>query len=136
MTFGRSLTAKAIQAAGALTAMIWVSGCATATMDGAATQTAPAQLAHSAGQSGNALPAPPPARSTGRAPQTPNLAVTRRTASPQFTDEERASAADSLRVRRNSLADAGRDPIRDQAEFLRQIGRSHGDNTLRQIEER
>lgn len=136
MTIDRALKPKGAGAAVLLAIMISVSGCTTSAIEDTAPQAASSQVSGSAVQADNGLAVPPPARTSGRVPQYPNLAETRRTAAPQFSDEELASTTDTLRARRTSLASAARDPIRDQAEFLREIGRTHGDNTLRQIEER
>lgn len=133
MTCERSKLKRLVRALGGLAVAAALAGCATAGED-AVPRSASASPA--AGQGADGLPPLPPARTTGRVPEYPNLAVTRRTAAPQFSDEERASSAEALRERRTSLADASSDPIRDQAEFLREIGRTHGDETLRQIEDR
>lgn len=136
MTCDSSEFKRLARTLGGMAVAVGLAGCATAMNEDAVPRSASAQASPGAVQGANGLPPLPPARTTGRVPEYPNLAVTRRTAAPQFSDEERASSAEALRERRTSLADAASDPIRDQADFLREIGRTHGDETLRQIEDR
>jgi hypothetical protein len=65
----------------------------------------------------------------------PNLNVVPTPAAAQFTEEEKTARVDELRSRRDRLVgQAASQGVRDRSAELRQLGRSHADDTLRAIE--
>ena len=104
-------------------------GCATATMEDAV----PASALEEAPPAADA-PAPPAAPEQG-AGTYPNLNVTPAVAAPQISAEQKAAETAGLRARREQLAaQAGQRGVSDDAEALRRLAGSHGEETLKEIE--
>lgn len=96
-----------------------ISGCASATIEEAAPQSALASAQ------------PPPAEPIG-VEEYPNLNIAPEPAAPQLSDAEKRATAESLRALRASAASGAR-PDSD-VELLRRKARQHGQETLSAIE--
>lgn len=82
----------------------------------------------------NVAPAQPVARDFAVPGDYPNLNVVPTPAAAQFTEEEKTARMEDLRARRAQLAgEAQRQGVRDRSAELRRLGRTHADDTLKEI---